>query len=78
MTFAGLSNPQDRANVIAFLNKHSDAPEAASGGSGRGRSAAKPGDAAAGNGLTTAASGQGTAPRRPADAADSRRRRRER
>ena len=24
MTFAGLSNPQDRANVIAFLNQHSD------------------------------------------------------
>jgi len=27
MTFAGLSNPQDRANVIAFLNAHSDAPK---------------------------------------------------
>ena len=26
MTFAGLSNPQDRANVIAFLNSRSDAP----------------------------------------------------
>jgi cytochrome c len=26
MTFAGLSNPQDRANVIAFLNARSDAP----------------------------------------------------
>ena len=26
MTFAGLSNPEDRANVIAFLNTHSDAP----------------------------------------------------
>jgi cytochrome c len=26
MTFAGLSNPQDRANVIAFLNSKSDAP----------------------------------------------------
>ena len=26
MTFAGLGNPQDRANVIAFLNQHSDAP----------------------------------------------------
>ncbi|MBV9527492.1 cytochrome c family protein, partial [Sphingomonas sp.] len=26
MTFAGLSNPQDRANVIAFLNQHGDAP----------------------------------------------------
>jgi cytochrome c len=27
MTFAGLSDPQDRANVIAFLNSHSDAPK---------------------------------------------------
>jgi cytochrome c len=26
MTFAGLSNPQERANVIAFLNSRSDAP----------------------------------------------------
>ena len=26
MTFAGLGNPEDRANVIAFLNQHSDAP----------------------------------------------------
>ena len=26
MTFAGLSNPQDRANVIAFLNSRSDSP----------------------------------------------------
>jgi cytochrome c len=27
MTFAGLSNPQDRANVMAFLNSRSDAPQ---------------------------------------------------
>src|SRR5690349_12507630 len=27
MTFAGLSSPEDRANVIAFLNTHSDAPK---------------------------------------------------
>jgi cytochrome c len=27
MTFAGLSNPQDRADIIAFLNAHSDAPK---------------------------------------------------
>jgi cytochrome c len=26
MTFAGLSKPEDRANVIAFLNQHSDNP----------------------------------------------------
>jgi cytochrome c len=28
MTFAGLSNPQDRADVILFLNQHSDSPQA--------------------------------------------------
>lgn len=27
MTFAGLGTPEDRANVIAFLNAHSDAPK---------------------------------------------------
>jgi cytochrome c len=27
MTFAGISNPQDRADVIAFLNSKSDAPK---------------------------------------------------
>jgi cytochrome c len=27
MTFAGLSNPQDRADVIAFLNTHSNSPQ---------------------------------------------------
>jgi cytochrome c len=27
MTFAGLSKPEDRANLIAFLNQHSDAPK---------------------------------------------------
>jgi cytochrome c len=27
MTFAGLSKPEDRANVMAFLNSHSDAPQ---------------------------------------------------
>ena len=27
MTFAGLGNPQDRADVILFLNQHSDSPQ---------------------------------------------------
>ena len=27
MTFAGLSKPEDRADVITFLNQHSDAPQ---------------------------------------------------
>ena len=52
MTFAGLGDPQDRANVIAFLNQHSDAPKplpaapaAASGGT-----ATQAGDKSAGTG----------------------------
>jgi cytochrome c len=32
MTFAGLSKPEDRANLIAFLNKQSDAPLAPASG----------------------------------------------
>ena len=46
MTFAGLSNPEDRANVIAFLNTHSDAPKplpAAPAAATADASAAKPG-----------------------------------
>ena len=46
MTFAGISNPQDRANVIAFLNAHSDAPKplpAAPAEATADASAAKPG-----------------------------------
>jgi cytochrome c len=44
MTFAGLSNPQDRANVIAYLNKQSDhplpLPAAPAGGADSGAKAA--------------------------------------
>jgi cytochrome c len=36
MTFAGLSKPEDRANVIAYLNTSSDSPAAAAGGTRRG------------------------------------------
>jgi cytochrome c len=46
MTFAGLSNPEDRANVIAFLNAHSDAPKplpAAPAAATTDASSAKPG-----------------------------------
>lgn len=45
MTFAGLSNPQDRADVIAFLNAHSDAPKPlpAAPAATAGSDAAKPG-----------------------------------
>jgi cytochrome c len=56
MTFAGLGDPQDRANVIAFLNPHSDSPlplpaapaapegSAAAGGDSGQAAAAAPGD----------------------------------
>jgi len=55
MTFAGLSSPEDRANVIAFLNSKSDAPrplpaapaEAAAPAAGAAASAASPAKAAA-------------------------------
>lgn len=50
MTFAGLGDPQDRANVIAFLNQHSDAPKplpaapaAANGSTGQQASGTPPG-----------------------------------
>jgi cytochrome c len=46
MTFAGLSDPQDRANVIAFLNEKSDSPKpmpAAPAAESTDDAAAKPG-----------------------------------
>jgi cytochrome c len=60
MTFAGLSNPQDRANIIAYLNKQGDSPQplptapaeapAAAAGTDAG---AKPGNNTAGEGAKT-------------------------
>ncbi|WP_019830964.1 c-type cytochrome [Sphingomonas sp. PR090111-T3T-6A] len=57
MTFAGLSNPQDRANVIAYLNTQSDAPKplptapaAAPAAAAGTAAAAKPGENTAGEG----------------------------
>jgi cytochrome c len=57
MTFAGLSNPQDRANVIAYLNSQSDAPKplptaaaAAPAAAAGTAAAAKPGENSAGEG----------------------------
>jgi cytochrome c len=56
MTFAGLSKPEDRADVIAFLNQHSDAPKplpaapaAAAGSPAAGGDAAKAAAAAPGD-----------------------------
>lgn len=57
MTFAGLSNPQDRANVIAFLNSHSDAPKplpaAPAATAAAGPAATKPGASAPTTGSLT-------------------------
>ena len=44
MTFAGLGNPEDRANVIAFLNTHSDAPKPLPAAPAATADAAKPGE----------------------------------
>jgi cytochrome c len=44
MTFAGLSNPQDRADVIAFLNAHSDAPKPLPAAPAATAAEAKPGE----------------------------------
>ena len=43
MTFAVLGSPQDRADVIAFLNAHSDAPKPLPAAPATDASAAKPG-----------------------------------
>ena len=58
MTFAGLSNPQDRANVIAFLNQHSDAPKPLPAAPAPAAAAAKPGE----GGKEAAAAGNEAAP----------------
>jgi cytochrome c len=46
MTFAGLSKPEDRANVIAFLNAHSSAPQPLPAAPPEGATAAKDASAA--------------------------------
>jgi cytochrome c len=58
MTFAGLGNPQDRANVIAFLNQHSDGPKPLPAAPAPAAAAAKPGEAPANS---AEASGKGAA-----------------
>jgi len=47
MTFAGLGNPQDRANVIAFLNSRSDSPKPLPAAPAATADAAKPADSEA-------------------------------
>jgi cytochrome c len=72
MTFAGLGNPQDRADVIAFLNSHSDAPKplpaapAAANGSTGQQAAGNP----PGNGPNNGPQKAGKEPTPPASAAN--------
>ena len=73
MTFAGLSNPQDRADVIAFLNSHSDAPKpipaappSANGSSGQQAAGNPPG-----NGPNNGPQKAGKEPALPASAAST-------
>jgi len=69
MTFAGISNPQDRANVMAFLNQHSDSPQplpaapapAAAVAADKGAPAAGNAAAEAGNAASNAAAPAGNA-----------------
>jgi cytochrome c len=74
MTFAGLGDPQDRANVIAFLNQHSDAPKplpaapapAANGSTGQEAAGNPPG-----NGPNNGPQKAGKEPTLPASAAQT-------
>jgi len=68
MTFAGISNPQDRANLMAFLNQHSDAPEPLPAAPAA-PAAADAGKAGAGAETANAAATNAAAPANTADAA---------
>ena len=46
MTFAGISNPEDRANIIAYLNQQSSSPLPLPKAPTEAQAAAKPGDGA--------------------------------
>ena len=64
MTFAGLSNPQDRADVIAFLNAHSAAPQPLPAAPA---AAAAPADAAAADAAPKPGTGPGDGPQKAED-----------
>ena len=59
MTFAGLSKPQDRADVIAFLNAHSNAPQPLPAAPVATAAAATPADAASADAAPKPGSGTG-------------------
>ena len=71
MTFAGLGDPQDRANVIAFLNQHSDAPKPipAAPAAKNGETATQSESAPAGTGPNNGPQKAGKEPTLPAAAA---------
>jgi len=70
MTFAGLGNPQDRANVIAFLNQHSDGPKPLPAAPAPAAAAAKPGEAPANKAeASVRGAAAGTDPAQPANSA---------
>ncbi len=64
MTFAGISNPEDRANVIAFLNAHSSAPQPLPAAPPE---AAAPADAAAADAAAKPGTGPGNGPQKAED-----------
>ena len=66
MTFAGLSNPEDRANVIAFLNAHSNAPKPLPAAPAEATAAAGDKAAAPAEGNEAAPAGNEAAPAKPA------------
>ncbi len=62
MTFAGLSKPEDRANVIAYLNSQGDSPQKLPTAPAEGAAAAAGTDAGAKPGNNTAGEGAKTQP----------------
>lgn len=66
MTFAGLSKPEDRANLIAFLNSRSDSPLPLPAAPAEDAAAAPAAGDAAANATDAAAADNATAPAAPA------------
>ena len=66
MTFAGLSNPQDRADVIAFLNAHGNSPQPLPAAPAATEAAPAP-DAAAADAAPKPGTGPGNGPQKAED-----------
>jgi len=67
MTFAGLSNPQDRADVIAFLNAHGPSPQPLPAAPAATAEGAPPADAATADAAPKPGSGQNDGPQKAED-----------